>query len=70
MVVKVEAEPAEVTASDFLNINLTVSPPATSIYFFQLYISIEILHRFQAKKRLLVPLSENRVVEEYSGKAS
>ena len=34
MVVKVEAEPAEVTASDFLNINLAVSPPATSIYFF------------------------------------
>ena len=31
MVVKVEAEPAEVTASDFLNINLTVSPPATNI---------------------------------------
>ena len=50
MVVKVEAEPAEVTASDFLNINLTVSPPATSIYFFQLYISIKRLHRFQAKK--------------------
>ena len=34
MVVKVEAEPTEVTASDFLNINLAVSPPATSIYFF------------------------------------
>ena len=50
MVVKVEAEPAEVTASDFLNINLTVSPPATSIYLFQLYISIKRLHRFQAKK--------------------
>ena len=50
MVVKVEAEPAEVTASYFLNINLTVSPPATSIYFFQLYISIKRLHRFQAKK--------------------
>ena len=34
MVVKVEAEPAEVTASDFLNINLTVSPPATNMYIF------------------------------------
>ena len=68
MVVKVEAEPAEVTASDSLNINLTVSPPATNIYIFYLKFLIKTSHRFQAK-RLLVPLSENRVVEEYSGKA-
>ena len=67
MVVKVEAEPAEVTASDSLNINLTVSPPATNIYIFYLTF-LKTSHRFQSK-RLLVPLSENRVVEEYSGKA-
>ena len=36
MVVKVEAEPAKVPASDSLNINLTVSPPATNIYIFYL----------------------------------
>ena len=67
MVVKVEAEPAEVTASDFLNINLTVSPPATNIYIFYLTF-LDTSHRFQSK-RLLVPLSKNRVVEENSGKA-
>ena len=67
MVVKVEAEPAEVTASDSLNINLTVSPPATNIYIFYLTF-LKTSYRFQSK-RLLVPLSENRVVEEYFGKA-
>ena len=47
MVVKVEAEPAEVTASDSLNINLTVSSPATNIYIFYLTF-LDTSHRFQA----------------------
>ena len=49
MVVKVEAEPAEVTASDSLNINLTVSPPATNIYIFYLKFLLKDLTDFKQK---------------------
>ena len=48
MVVKVEAEPAEVTASDSLNINLTVSPPATNIYtFYFIFVNCSVQQGFQ-----------------------